>query len=88
VQRLPEHATAEEQIGRHTRRVWKDAAGEAQLEAYSIAGMAHGVPLATVGADACGVAGPFFLEVGVSNGPHRTLLGARYRSCPKAEGTD
>jgi hypothetical protein len=31
-----------------------------RLEAYSIAGMAHGVPLATAGADACWCAGPFF----------------------------
>jgi poly(hydroxyalkanoate) depolymerase family esterase len=74
VQRLPEHATAEEQIGRHTRRIWKDANGETRLEAYSIAGMAHGVPLATVGADECGIAGAFFLEAGISS----TALIARF----------
>ena len=67
VHRLPEHATAEEQIGRHTRRIWEDANGETRLEAYSIAGMAHGVPLATMGADACGVTGAFFLEEGISS---------------------
>src|SRR5262245_27741553 len=61
VQRLPEHPTCEEQIGRHKRRIWKDANGDTRLEAYTIAGMAHGAPLATVGADACGIAGPFFL---------------------------
>ena len=32
VHRLPEHATAEEQIGRHTRRIWEDANGETRLE--------------------------------------------------------
>jgi hypothetical protein len=29
--------------------------------------MAHGVPLATAGADGCGFAGPFFLEAGISS---------------------
>ncbi len=76
VQKLPERSSGEEQIGRHTRRVWKDANGDTRLEAYSIAGMAHGVPLATAGADACGVAGPFFLEAGISSTfLNRTLLG-------------
>ena len=28
VQKLPERASSEEQIGRHTRRVWKDANGD------------------------------------------------------------
>jgi poly(hydroxyalkanoate) depolymerase family esterase len=67
VQKLPEHSSDEEQIGRHTRRIWKDPRGDTRLEAYSIAGMAHGVPLATAGVDSCGVAGPFFLEAGVSS---------------------
>jgi poly(hydroxyalkanoate) depolymerase family esterase len=74
VQRLPEHPTSEEQIGRHTRRTWKDANGDTRLEAYSIAGMAHGVPLATLGSDACGIAGPLFLETGISS----TALIARF----------
>jgi len=67
VQRLPEHPTGEEQIGRHKRRIWQDANGDIRLEAYTIAGMAHGAPLATVGADACGIAGPFFLDAGISS---------------------
>jgi poly(hydroxyalkanoate) depolymerase family esterase len=67
VQKLPERASSEEQIGRHTRRVWRDANGDLRLEAYSIAGMAHGVPLATGGAEGFGMAGPFFLEAGVSS---------------------
>jgi len=67
VQKLPERASGEERIGLHTRRVWKDANGATRLEAYSIAGMAHGVPLATTGADGCGAAGPFFLEAGISS---------------------
>jgi poly(hydroxyalkanoate) depolymerase family esterase len=67
VQKLPERPSGEEQIGRHTRRAWKDATGDTRLEAYSIAGMAHGVPLATAGADGFGLAGPFFLEAGISS---------------------
>ncbi|MGE0769111.1 MAG: PHB depolymerase family esterase [Hyphomicrobiaceae bacterium] len=67
VQRLPERPSGEEQLGRHIRRVWKDANDATRLEAYSIAGMAHGVPLAAAGADGCGCAGPFFLEAGISS---------------------
>jgi poly(hydroxyalkanoate) depolymerase family esterase len=67
VQRLPERFSGEEQIGRYARRIWKDPSGNTRLEAYSIGGMAHGVPLATVGVDSCGVAGPIFLEVGLSS---------------------
>jgi len=74
VQSLPERPTGEERIGPHTRRIWKDANGETRLEAYSIAGMPHGVPLSTVGADACGVAGAFFLDAGISS----TVLIARF----------
>jgi poly(hydroxyalkanoate) depolymerase family esterase len=67
VQKLPERPSGEEQIGPHTRRVWKNANGDTQIEAYRIAGMAHGVPLATAGEDRCGLAGPFFLEAGISS---------------------
>jgi hypothetical protein len=74
VQSLPEHATSEEEIGRHTRHTWKDANGATRLEAHSIEGMAHGMPLTTVGTDACGIAGPFFLEAGISS----TALIARF----------
>jgi len=74
VQKLPDRPSGEEQNGRHTRRVWKDATGATRIEAYSINGMAHGVPLATAGADGCGIAGPFFLEAGISS----TALIARF----------
>jgi len=67
VHKLPERASSEEQFGRHTRRVWTDASGNTRLEAYSIAGMAHGVPIAT--ADV-GATGPFFLEAGLSSTFH------------------
>jgi hypothetical protein len=51
-----------------TRRVWRDANGNARIEAFSINGMAHGVPLATE--ENCGSAGAFFLDVGISSTHH------------------
>ena len=61
----------EELIGSHTRRVWSDADGDALIEAFSISGMAHGVPLATtMGEDGCGAAGAFFLDAGISSTHH------------------
>jgi poly(hydroxyalkanoate) depolymerase family esterase len=59
-----------EAIGSHTRRVWNDADGETQIEAFSIGGMAHGVPLATSGEGACGAVGAFFLDAGISSTHH------------------
>jgi poly(hydroxyalkanoate) depolymerase family esterase len=61
----------EESIGSHTRRVWNDADGNALIEAFSISGMAHGVPLAsTLREENCGAAGPFFLDAGISSTHH------------------
>ncbi|TMJ89076.1 MAG: hypothetical protein E6G76_09025 [Alphaproteobacteria bacterium] len=53
------------------RRIWSDANGKALVEAVSISGMAHGVPLATTtGGESCGAAGAFFLDVGISSTHH------------------
>src|SRR4029079_1332858 len=61
----------EELIGVHTRRVWNNANGDAMIEAVSVRGMAHGVPLAvTKDEDGCGTAGAFFLEAGISSTHH------------------
>src|SRR5215813_5070628 len=58
-------------IGSHTRRIWSEANGKALVEAFSISGMAHGVPLATTtGGESCGAAGAFFLDVGISSTHH------------------
>jgi poly(hydroxyalkanoate) depolymerase family esterase len=58
----------EEQASGHTRRIWNDAEGKMQLEAFSITGMAHGVPINPGrGDETCGAAGPFFLDVGISS---------------------
>ena len=67
VHKLAECPSYQELIGSHTRRVWNDANGQALIEAFSISGMAHGVPLATTGGESCGAAGVFFLDVGISS---------------------
>jgi poly(hydroxyalkanoate) depolymerase family esterase len=55
----------------YPREVWLNAAGEEVIESYTIENMAHGTPLATgATADACGTAGPFLLEVGISSSYH------------------
>ncbi|HYY85316.1 MAG TPA: PHB depolymerase family esterase, partial [Beijerinckiaceae bacterium] len=54
-----------------TRQVWRDGAGEEVVESFTLAGMAHGTPLAAgVGEGKSGVAGPFLLDVGVSSTHH------------------
>jgi feruloyl esterase len=55
----------------HQYRLWRDAAGDPVIESWTIADMAHGVPIATGKAEgACGVAGPFILDVGISSSSH------------------
>jgi feruloyl esterase len=55
----------------YPRQVWLDAAGDEVIESYAIEHMAHGTPLATgATVDACGAAGPFLLEVGISSSYH------------------
>jgi poly(hydroxyalkanoate) depolymerase family esterase len=56
--------------GGHTRRIWSDTDGEALIEAFTIRGMAHGVPLATTGGETCGAPEAFFLDVGISSTHH------------------
>ncbi|KTF69029.1 alpha/beta hydrolase family esterase [Sphingomonas sp. HT-1] len=60
-------ATQVEQGAGYRRALWHDAKGRAVIEEYRIDGMAHGTPLATTGAEACGAAGPFLLEAGISS---------------------
>jgi hypothetical protein len=68
---LSDSPSYQESIGSHARRVWNDANGKALIEAFTISGMAHGVPLATTtGGESCGAAGAFFLDVGISSTHH------------------
>ncbi len=47
--------------------VWRSSDGGLAVELHRIAGMGHGTPLKTAGADGYGTVGPFLLEVGVSS---------------------
>ena len=67
---LSESPSHQEFIESGTRRVWSDAEGEALIEAFSISGMMHGVPLATTTRESCGSTGAFFLDVGISSTHH------------------
>ena len=61
----------EELIGAHTHKVWNDPDGDRLIEAFSISGMAHGVPLdLNRDGESCGAAGPFFSDVGISSTNH------------------
>ncbi|MEA3017257.1 MAG: hypothetical protein QOI38_1979 [Sphingomonadales bacterium] len=55
-----------DEVEGHPRRVWTGPGGEALIEHYAIAGMAHGVPL-DPGGDAVGAAGAHMLDVGLSS---------------------
>jgi poly(hydroxyalkanoate) depolymerase family esterase len=68
---LSDDPSFQESIGSHTRRVWNDTNSKAVIEAFTISGMAHGVPLAaSTGGETCGAAGAFFLDVGISSTHH------------------
>lgn len=56
-----------EQGDGYRRTVWHDGRGRAVIEEVRIDGMGHGAPLATTGTEACGAAGPFMLEAGISS---------------------
>jgi hypothetical protein len=62
---LPAGPAYEEKVAGHIRRVWNDANGNTIMEAFSLGGMGHGVPIAT--GMGCGAPGPFFLDVGISS---------------------
>jgi poly(hydroxyalkanoate) depolymerase family esterase len=64
-------ASYEKSSGSHTRKVWTDANGDALIEAFSISGMAHGVPLGSaMGGEFCGSPGAFFHDAGISSTHH------------------
>ena len=56
--------------GNHRVRKWRNKNAEAVIEAHTIAGMGHGVPLALRGKNRCGAAGPFHFDVGVPSSRH------------------
>lgn len=55
----------------HPRRAWRDPAGHAVVEAFTIEGMAHGTPLAPSAPEGPhGHAGPFFIDAGIASSLH------------------
>jgi len=63
--------TRTEIVDGYPRQVWRNGAGEIAIESYTIAGMAHGTPLATGDDHAhVGAAGVFLLDVGISSSYH------------------
>jgi hypothetical protein len=67
---LSERPSHEDSLDTYTRRLWRDENGKVRIEAFSIDGMAHGVPLATTAEESCGSTGAFFLDVGISSTHH------------------
>ncbi|MBA3897682.1 MAG: PHB depolymerase family esterase [Sphingomonadaceae bacterium] len=49
----------------YARRVWTDGGGREVIDCNIVYGLGHGTPLATRGAEGCGVAGAHMLEAGV-----------------------
>lgn len=59
-----------ERVEGHARDIWTGADGHDVIESWTIEGMGHGTPLAASGPDACGLAGPHMLDVGLSSTRH------------------
>ena len=54
-------------IDHHLRGVWENADGEPIIEAYTISGMGHGVPISLrPDPESCGAEAPYFIPVGLS----------------------
>ena len=64
--RSPEYA----RVDGASRRRWHGRDGQPVVESWTIDGMGHGTPVTTRGNDACGIAGPYMLEAGISSTRH------------------
>jgi hypothetical protein len=63
--------SAKTRVDGFPREVWINEFGDELIESYTIANMAHGMPLAVGEAEgACGAPGPFLLSVGISSSYH------------------
>ncbi len=51
----------------HRVRRWRDPAGDVAVEAWTLAGLGHGTPVAAASG---GAVGPFFLEAGIASSAH------------------
>jgi feruloyl esterase len=54
----------------HSYRAWRGPDGDNLVEAYTITGMAHGVPIDPHGEEGCGATAPFILDMGISSTQH------------------
>jgi feruloyl esterase len=71
VHRLPITPSVKIRVDGFPREVWTDENGDELIEVYTISDMAHGTPLATGEVEgACGIPGPFLLQVGISSSYH------------------
>jgi poly(3-hydroxybutyrate) depolymerase len=85
---LAETPDARDTVDGQPRRVWRDAAGREVIEAFAIAGMGHGTPLAVGEGEArMGHAGPYMLEAGISSSHHiAAFWGLTDTRMPRTEG--
>ena len=61
-------SAVETTVDGYPHRIWRNASGEAVLEAYTITGMAHGTPIAAGEGDGrCGRVAPFIIDAGISS---------------------
>ena len=68
---LTSEPSRSERSGGHVHRIWNGDDGCAVLESFTLQGMPHGVPLGlTTGVGSCGVAGQYFLDVGLCSTSH------------------
>jgi poly(hydroxyalkanoate) depolymerase family esterase len=63
----PREPTQLAEAGRHKTRSWMAPNGEVMLELHSVAGMAHGTPIASGDAPGSGRAAPHMLDVGIAS---------------------
>jgi feruloyl esterase len=62
--------TFESTVDGHSYRAWRGPDGDNLIEAYTITGMAHGVPIDPHGEEGFGATAPFILDMGISSTQH------------------
>jgi poly(hydroxyalkanoate) depolymerase family esterase len=83
---LPMTPTFESTVDGHPYRAWRAPDGDNLIEAYTITGMAHGVPIDPHGEEGCGVAAPFILDMGISSTQHIARFWGITDRTPEASG--
>lgn len=69
---VPGNAAVKTKVDGHQRSAWVDAKGATIIEAYSIKGLGHGVPIDFRGrnGEPCGLPDAFFLDAGIGSTSH------------------